>query len=82
MDDEPSVEVAASIFREFCYKNRDSLTAGIICAGYDKKKGGQVFSIPLGGLVLRRPFAIGGMSHTSVCALALRSMALRSMVLL
>ena len=34
--------------------------AGIICAGWDKREGGQVFSIPLGGMCVRQPFAIGG----------------------
>ena len=36
------------------------LTAGIIVAGWDKVKGGQVFAIPVGGGLLQRPFAIGG----------------------
>jgi len=70
------VKTAASLFRQFCYEYRDSLVAGIICAGWDKKAGGQVtthfsdghssrcilqvYSIPLGGMCLRQPFAIGG----------------------
>ena len=40
-------EVAAE-FRKFCYNYRDSITAGIIVAGYDDVHGGQVFSVPLG----------------------------------
>lgn len=36
------VETAASVFRELCYNYRDQLLAGIICAGWDRKKGGQV----------------------------------------
>jgi 20S proteasome subunit beta 1 len=35
--------------------------AGIIVAGWDEKKGGQVYSIPLGGTLVQQPFAIGGM---------------------
>eukprot|EP00055_Hartaetosiga_balthica_P016451 m.104270 g.104270 ORF g.104270 m.104270 type:complete len:212 (-) comp9108_c0_seq3:777-1412(-) len=62
--EEPRVDVAASIFREFCYNNRERISAGIICAGYDPRKGGQVYSIPLGGLVVRQPFAIGGSGST------------------
>ena len=38
----PLVETAANIFRELCYNYRDSLSAGIIVAGWDKRKGGQV----------------------------------------
>lgn len=36
------METAANIFRELCYNYRDSLTAGILVAGWDKRKGGQV----------------------------------------
>jgi hypothetical protein len=36
------VETAANVFRELCYNYRDSLSAGIIIAGWDKRKGGQV----------------------------------------
>jgi len=47
MDQEPSVHTAANIFREMCYNYRDQLTAGIIVAGWDKEKGGQVTHIQL-----------------------------------
>ena len=50
----------AQMFRKWCYDYRDQLTAGIICAGWDRHEGGQVFSIPLGGMCIRQPFAIGG----------------------
>ena len=43
--EEPRVRVAANIFRELCYNNRDNLMAGIIVAGWDKTEGGQVLSI-------------------------------------
>jgi len=36
------VEVAAKLFQELCYNYRDSLSAGIIVAGWDEFKGGQV----------------------------------------
>lgn len=45
MDREPTVHTAANIFREMCYNYRDQLTAGIIVAGWDKEKGGQVMRI-------------------------------------
>lgn len=54
------VKTAANLFREMCYGYRDQLSAGIICAGYDKRSGGQVYSIPLGGMCVRQPFTIGG----------------------
>lgn len=57
----PDVKLAASIFQELCYNNKDSLTAGIICAGYDEEKQvGEVYSIPIGGSVHKQDFAIAG----------------------
>lgn len=57
---EPLVETAANIFRNMCYNYRDSLSAGIIVAGWDSKKKGQVYNIPLGGACIRQPLTIGG----------------------
>ena len=57
---EVNVSVAASLFRELCYRNKDRLTAGIICAGWDAQHGGQVYTITLGGSKLQQPFSIGG----------------------
>ena len=42
LGEEAKVETAAAIFKRFCYNYRDQISAGIICAGYDKHKGGQV----------------------------------------
>ncbi|CAN8061917.1 unnamed protein product [Agarophyton chilense] len=60
LSEDPDVGTAAKIFRTFCYYNKEQLMAGIIVAGYDAKKGGQVFTIPLGGALVKQPFAIGG----------------------
>ncbi|KAF7987927.1 hypothetical protein HCN44_003790 [Aphidius gifuensis] len=57
---QPLVETAANVFREMCYNYRDSLMAGILVAGWDKRKGGQVYSIPIGGMCVRQPISIGG----------------------
>ncbi|XP_059087009.1 proteasome subunit beta type-6-like [Tigriopus californicus] len=54
------VHTAAFLFKDICYEYRDSLTAGIIVAGWDEKKGGQVYSIPLGGMMVRQGATIGG----------------------
>ena len=61
VEEAPLVKTAAQQFRQMCYRYRDQLSAGIICAGWDKRDGGQVYSIPLGGMCVRQPFAIGGM---------------------
>merc|ERR1719330_359051 len=51
----PTVNTCSNLFKIFAYNNKDRLTAGLIVAGWDEKKGGQVFSIPLGGSILRQP---------------------------
>ncbi|KAA8909419.1 hypothetical protein TRICI_004486 [Trichomonascus ciferrii] len=56
----PTPKVAASIFQELCYANKEMLTAGIILAGYDEKTGGEVYQIPLGGSLHKQDYAIAG----------------------
>ncbi|CCK71660.1 proteasome core particle subunit beta 1 KNAG_0H02450 [Huiozyma naganishii CBS 8797] len=57
----PSIETAAAVFKTLTYENKDALSAGIIVAGYDdKKKKGEVYSIPLGGSVHKQKYAIAG----------------------
>ncbi|KRY02336.1 Proteasome subunit beta type-6, partial [Trichinella patagoniensis] len=36
------------------------LQTGLIVGGWDKYEGGQIYSIPLGGTILKQPFTIGG----------------------
>lgn len=60
MGEEALVQTGANVFRELVYKYRSSLTAGIIVAGWDRRKGGQVYVIPLGGMCVREKIAIGG----------------------
>lgn len=42
----PTVRAAATVTRNLCYANRDQLSAGLICAGWDAREGGSVFSVP------------------------------------
>lgn len=63
---EPLVGEAASEFRNYCYNYRDSLVAGIIVAGWDKELGGQVYSIPLGGMLIRQSCTVGGSGSSYV----------------
>ncbi|KAL4778909.1 nucleophile aminohydrolase [Aspergillus varians] len=65
-DEAPSTQVAASLFQELCYENKDMLSAGIIIAGYDPRHGGQVYSIPLGGSLHKQSYAIGGSGSTYI----------------
>ncbi len=41
-------------------------SAGMIIAGWDKRNGGQVYSIPLGGSLHKGPYAIGGSGSTYI----------------
>ncbi len=65
----PRVSTAANFFRSLCYDNKDMLTAGIIIAGYDEFKGGQVYALPIGGALLERPYATGGSGSTYIYGL-------------
>ena len=64
---EPSVKVAAHLFKSMCYGNKDRLTAGIICGGWDPEEGGQVYSIPAySGAMIRQPLSISGSGSSYV----------------
>ena len=39
---------------------QNSLSAGLIVAGWDQKEGPSVWAIPLGGSLVQVPFTIGG----------------------
>lgn len=60
LDHLPKVKTAGNLFKKLCYSNRNHLLAGIICAGYDDELGGQVYSIPLGGALIRSPYTTSG----------------------
>ena len=64
MGAQPEVKTSASIFQQLCYNNRENLTAGIICAGWDKVNGGSVYTIPMGGMCVKQPYSIGGSGST------------------
>lgn len=55
-----TVEAAANVFRNICYKYRDDMLAGIFCAGWDDKKGGQIYTVPLGGCLVEQRVAMAG----------------------
>jgi len=65
----PQVKTAASLFQELCYSNKDRLMAGIIVGGWDPINGGSLYSISLGGSLVKQPFAIGGSGSTYIYAL-------------
>merc|ERR1719446_805506 len=58
LGEQPTVNTAANLFKLIAYNNKDNLSAGLIIAGYDEKRGGQVYSIDLGGTLTKVNFAI------------------------
>ncbi|ELR23376.1 beta1 proteasome1D, putative [Acanthamoeba castellanii str. Neff] len=60
LGEEPEVGTAANLFKQLCYANKNFIMAAIIVGGYDKHNGGSVYSIPLGGSLIKEPWAIGG----------------------
>jgi 20S proteasome subunit beta 1 len=65
-DREPTVQVAAAMFQELCYANKDRLSAGLIIAGYDSQNGAEVYHIPSGGSLHKQEFSIGGSGSTYI----------------
>mmetsp|Transcript_49524 Transcript_49524/g.112423 ORF Transcript_49524/g.112423 Transcript_49524/m.112423 type:complete len:214 (+) Transcript_49524:77-718(+) len=62
----PTVKTAATLARKLCYENKDALMAGVIVGGYDPVEGGSVYVLPLGGTLMKMPFAIGGSGSTYI----------------
>jgi len=65
----PRVHTGATLFQDLIYKNKDRLMAGIIVGGWDPKEKGSVYSITLGGTMVRSPYAIGGSGSTYIYGL-------------
>lgn len=57
---EPTVKTCANLFKMLAYNNKDNLSAGLIIGGWDEKRGGQVYSLPMGGSLYRCPCSVGG----------------------
>lgn len=60
LDQEVGVKTAAQLAKNLVYQNKEMLQAGLIVAGWDKEEGGSVYAVPLGGTLVKCPFAIGG----------------------
>uniref|UniRef100_UPI00358F92C7 proteasome subunit beta type-6-like isoform X2 n=1 Tax=Myxine glutinosa TaxID=7769 RepID=UPI00358F92C7 len=66
MGESPSVRVAAQMFNQHCYSHREDMVAGMIVAGWDRRGKGQVYYVPVGGMLLRQAVAIGGSGSTYI----------------
>nr|XP_028576357.1 proteasome subunit beta type-9-like [Podarcis muralis] len=61
----PLVLAAATLVKNISYKYKEEFSAHLMVAGWDAKKGGQVYGT-LGGMLTRQPFAIGGSGSTYI----------------
>ncbi|KAG5264901.1 hypothetical protein AALO_G00259270 [Alosa alosa] len=59
LGEDPLVRSAATLVKNISYKYKEELSAHLIVAGWDRRKGGQVY-VTLNGLLSRQPFAVGG----------------------
>lgn len=62
----PSVYTASKLMSSLIYRNKDNLMAGVIVGGWDPKNGGQVYTVTLGGTLMRQKFSIGGSGSTYI----------------
>jgi 20S proteasome subunit beta 1 len=59
-DSSPLVNTAAYLAKSVVYNNKEQLMASLIVAGWDKQKGGQVYVVPIGGMIARKSIHISG----------------------
>jgi 20S proteasome subunit beta 1 len=69
LGEESDVLTAAKLAQAMAYQNKNMLQAGLIVAGWDKYNGGSVYAIPLGGTLVKVPFAIGGSGSAYITGL-------------
>eukprot|EP00271_Cylindrocystis_brebissonii_P015730 TRINITY_DN38715_c0_g1_i1.p1 TRINITY_DN38715_c0_g1~~TRINITY_DN38715_c0_g1_i1.p1 ORF type:complete len:231 (+),score=44.10 TRINITY_DN38715_c0_g1_i1:292-984(+) len=60
------VKTVANLAMQISYHNKKMLQAGMIVAGWDKYAGGSVYGLPIGGTMLKLPFATGGSGSTYI----------------
>jgi len=62
----PPVESAATVMREIIYTNKNSLSAAMICSGWDPYKGYQIYQVNSSGYFENGNWALGGSGGTFV----------------
>uniref|UniRef100_A0A915L2T9 Proteasome endopeptidase complex n=1 Tax=Romanomermis culicivorax TaxID=13658 RepID=A0A915L2T9_ROMCU len=60
------VKIVAEIFKNICYRYREDLHMSLLVVGYDSILGGQVYQIPMGGMIYRQPVSCSGSGSTYV----------------
>jgi 20S proteasome subunit beta 1 len=62
----PPVESAASVMREIIYSNKNSLSASMICSGWDPYKGYQIYQVNSSGYFEQGEWALSGSGGTFI----------------
>eukprot|EP00201_Polytomella_parva_P008049 CAMPEP_0175053364 /NCGR_PEP_ID=MMETSP0052_2-20121109/8881_1 /TAXON_ID=51329 ORGANISM="Polytomella parva, Strain SAG 63-3" /NCGR_SAMPLE_ID=MMETSP0052_2 /ASSEMBLY_ACC=CAM_ASM_000194 /LENGTH=210 /DNA_ID=CAMNT_0016317885 /DNA_START=184 /DNA_END=816 /DNA_ORIENTATION=+ len=62
----PNVEVVANLVRQLNYQNKDLLLGAMIVAGYDARRGGQIYGCPIGGTISREDWTVDGSGSTYI----------------
>ena len=62
----PPVESAASIMRQIIYSNAGSLSASMICSGWDPYKGYQIYNVNQTGFFQEGDWAMSGSGSTFI----------------
>lgn len=66
IDAQCTVKTAANLVMQMAYNNKDMLSMGLIVAGWDKYDGPAVWAVPMGGSLLKVPYAIGCSGSTYI----------------
>ena len=61
----PSVQCIAKLVSSVNYSNKQLVAASLV-AGWDPEDGGQVYGVPVGGTLVREPWAIDGSGSTYI----------------
>jgi len=62
----PSVSAVAHLVKKMNYSNKEALLGAMLVGGWDADKGGQVYGIPIGGSMVRLPWATDGSGSTYI----------------
>lgn len=60
LGDFPPVRSAAGVMREIIYNNRNSLSASMICSGWDPYEGFQIYTVNQSGFQTEGEYGVGG----------------------
>ncbi len=60
LEQPPPVYAAAKVMQSYIYNYKSFMSAAMICAGWDPYQGPQLYTVPLGGTIVKENIATGG----------------------